>query len=78
MNTTDHTHLQLILTPYYTHTGDIDNEIEIFRSPNTGGATLVDAQGNRVSVVGQQPTAYGKMVLWDISNVLMSGELREG
>lgn len=56
-----------------TATGDVDNDIEIFRSASTGWATLIDAQGNRVSVVGK-PTAYGKMVLWDISNVMLSGE----
>lgn len=53
--------------------GDVGNDIEIFRSPNTGASTLVDAQGNRASVVGK-PTEYGKMVFWDVSNVLLSGE----
>lgn len=53
--------------------GDVDNDIQIFRSSNTGAATLIDAQGNRVSVVGK-PTQYGKMTVWEVSNVLLSGE----
>jgi len=53
--------------------GDVDNDIEIFRSSNTGLPTLIDAQGNRASVLGK-PLEYGKMVFWDVSNVLLSGE----
>jgi hypothetical protein len=52
----------------------VNNDIEIYRSSNTGAATLIDAQGNRASVVGK-PTEYGRMVFWDVSNVLLSGEL---
>jgi hypothetical protein len=33
----------------------------------------VDAQGNRVSVTGKAQV-YGKLVFWDVSNVLLSGE----
>lgn len=53
--------------------GDVGNDIEIFRSSNTGAATLTDAQGNKAQVVGN-PTVYGKMVFWDVSNVLLSSE----
>jgi hypothetical protein len=59
--------------PLLPHAGDVDNDLEIFRSANTGEATLIDAQGNRVAVVGK-PTQYGKMVIWDVSRVLLSGE----
>jgi len=60
-------------TPSILKTGDVDNDIEIFRSSNTGLPTLVDAQGNRASVLGK-PLEYGKMVFWDVSNVLLSGQ----
>lgn len=59
--------------PSILKTGDVDNDLEIFRSANTGEATLIDAQGNRVAVVGK-PTQYGKMIIWDVSKVLLSGQ----
>jgi hypothetical protein len=62
-----------LVCPLCRHAGDVDNDLEIFRSANTGEATLIDAQGNRVAVVGK-PTQYGKMTIWDVSKVLLSGE----
>jgi uncharacterized surface protein with fasciclin (FAS1) repeats len=60
--------------PSLLRTGDVSNNILIFRSSTTEGtATLIDEQGNKVSVIGK-PTVFGKMVLWDVSNVLMSGQ----
>lgn len=53
--------------------GDVDYDLEVFRSTTTGASTLIDAQGNRAAVIGK-PTEYGKMVFWDVNNVLFSGE----
>jgi hypothetical protein len=55
-------------------TGDVNNDLEAHRSASTGQVVLTDTQGNRVSVLGKQPTLYGSVVFWDVSSVLMSGE----